>query len=84
MSAMTISPSSSVSQNLLCLTIDWSEIAPLYNLDRNVIPPDGIIPTRSLKVFGWLYDDQVALCAAGRNAFSTYISVQSIITLILG
>ena len=61
-----------------------SEMLPPYRVETNEIPPFGTIPTKAFRVLLFLYEEKVTCWASGLFGFSMYISVASMIRVVVG
>ena len=84
LSAMMSSSSSTSWRNPDCLVICRSDTLPVQNDDTNVNAPLGLIATNAFRVLWDLYVEYVHACSFVFWGRFIYISVQSIMALVLG
>ena len=83
-SAMTLSPGCSSARIPLPPVIRRSEIRPPHNSETNATTPPGLMPIKTLKVLWCFYEEKVNSWLCSDEGRWIDISVQSIITLVLG
>ena len=73
LSAIIASPISSLLIRPDCITSSLSDMDPPYNGEMKDKAPDGVIPTKTLAVLWFLYDEKVNCCVWKYYLVSEYI-----------